>query len=321
MTPLALELLEDVYGGTFSFADKDEWRHFRGMEEAVRWLRAVLKEAKFFECTAVWPLAHMLGQSMARDFEQYDRFNQRLAFLPGVNTWIECEYPSIRDIVDADARINKFVKLTEKQFKKSTHSYRVAHVFVGPGSSTTFAQRWQIGYATPRDPAKPRYWSISRLPTLPLVDSHMPPQRVTSYTDRQGHLVEFDQPTTRIDDFVHYAHLSLINSPRIIGQRGHYPHGRAEREVLKKIKQQGKFPLRAWTEILLQVTPNPEDRSEDAPKEMHLTGERCLHYCRTYLRVRYGELEYVEGHWRGNPVLGVARSRYRVEPEKGHDTT
>jgi hypothetical protein len=39
----------------------------------VRWLRALLKECKFFECTAVWPLAHQLAQSMLKDFEQYDR--------------------------------------------------------------------------------------------------------------------------------------------------------------------------------------------------------------------------------------------------------
>jgi hypothetical protein len=68
-------------------------------------------------------------------------------------------------------------------------------------------------------------------------------------------------------DFVDYGILSLINSPRIIGQRGHYPHGRAERERLKKLKLIGKFPLWAWTEILLRVTPHPEDRSADAPKE------------------------------------------------------
>jgi len=36
-------------------------------EFGVRWLRALLKECKFFECTAVWP------QSMLKDFEQYDR--------------------------------------------------------------------------------------------------------------------------------------------------------------------------------------------------------------------------------------------------------
>jgi hypothetical protein len=32
------------------------------------------------------------------------------------------------------------------------------------------------------------------------------------------------------------------------------------------------------------------------------------------LRVRRGALEYVHGHWRGNPALGMKRGDYRVEP-------
>jgi hypothetical protein len=28
-----------------------------------------------------------------------------------------------------------------------------------------------------------------------------------------------------------------------------------------------------------------------------------------------GQLEYVESHWRGNPALGMKRSRYRLEDQ------
>ena len=56
--------------------------------------------------------------------------------------------------------------------------------------------------------------------------------------------------------------------------------------------------------------------AQEGQRQEAITGERCLHYCRTYLRVRMGMLEYVEGHWRGNPALGMKRSRYRLEQER-----
>jgi hypothetical protein len=52
--------------------------------------------------------------------------------------------------------------------------------------------------------------------------------------------------------------------------------------------------------------------------EGHLTGEKCLHFVRTFLRVRMGQLEYVDAHWRGNPALGMKRSRYRLEEGDSH---
>jgi hypothetical protein len=110
-----------------------------------------------------------------------------------------------------------------------------------------------------------------------------------------------------------YAALALINSPRIIGRRQHMPHERVEREKLKALGLIGKFPLHAWTEIILKVAP-PDERTGEPASEAHLVGEKCLHFVRTFLRVRMGQLEYVESHWRGNPALGMKRSRYRLEP-------
>jgi len=44
----------------------------------VRWLRALLKECKFFECTAVWPLAHQLAQSMLKTLSNMIACRRRL---------------------------------------------------------------------------------------------------------------------------------------------------------------------------------------------------------------------------------------------------
>lgn len=108
-----------------------------------------------------------------------------------------------------------------------------------------------------------------------------------------------------------FAALALINSPRIIGRRQHMPHRGLERDLIAKKKLIGKFPLHAWTEIKLEIN-SARGVSADASTEAHLTGERALHFCRAHLRIRLGKLELVSAHWRGNPALGIKRSRYRL---------
>jgi len=108
-----------------------------------------------------------------------------------------------------------------------------------------------------------------------------------------------------------YAALALINTPRLIGRRQHMPHRGLERRLLKQQKLLGHFPLHAWTEIKLEVTP-PEEASGSPPTEAHLTGRKALHFCRAHLRVRNGRVEIVRGHWRGDASLGIKRSRYRL---------
>jgi hypothetical protein len=73
----------------------------------------------------------------------------------------------------------------------------------------------------------------------------------------------------------------------------------------------GRYPLGAWNEILLHVTPPQE--ADDTEHEAHLTGSRALHFVRCHLRIRLGQLELVSAHWRGDAGLGIRRSRYRLE--------
>lgn len=326
MTPLAWELLEDLFDRNVGISIRrtpyGDMNDARARTRTFRMLNGFLREAKFFELTAVWPMAGDLGRKMWEEYEDHDRVDQRRAYLPAPITWLEVEMPSLKGIVDDEKRldlINGCVLLDANDLKNSTHNYRAAWVLVGRGAhgsvgdSTHIADCYQIQYETPRL-SGPRVWRIMMNDhPLPLVQSGMKPERSRTHRNSDGQWKTFDHPMPYQQDFIHYAMLALINSPGIIGQRGHYPFGYAERQILKKAKLIGNFPLRAWTEILLQVTPNPENRSNSASKEMHLTGERCLHYCRTYLRVRLGLLEYVEGHWRGNPALGIRQSRYRVK--------
>jgi hypothetical protein len=109
------------------------------------------------------------------------------------------------------------------------------------------------------------------------------------------------------------AALSLINTPRIIGRRQHMPHSGLQKRLAMARGMTGKFPLQAWHEIKLEVRPpiSPEGTSEG-----HLTGMRALHFCRAHLRIRYGKLELVHAHWRGDPSLGVKQTRYVLIPPK-----
>jgi hypothetical protein len=316
MTPLALELLEDLYDRRGILIHPDDMPYSDSY--IVRFLDTALRESKFFEITAISPLSGELGRAMYEEYEDHDRVDQRRAYLPAPLTWIECEHPSLRELAVTEEDRLRLINgciLFDVEDLKRTHTYRTAFVFRGR-DSTSVAERYQIGYETPRQPDQRRIWHLTRFPALPLVHSGLKPARSYEHFNSSGESRHFDKPVASQADFAHYAQLALINSPRIIGQRGHYPHERTEREALKKLQLIGKFPLRAWTEIVLQVTPNPKDVSGETPAEKHLTGERCLHYCRTYLRVRCGMLEYVEGHWRGNPALGIKQSRYRVKPEQ-----
>lgn len=305
MTPLARDLLTDLCS---QIRIRDD-----APQQQAKFLNHITRNAHFFDCPFdVWQMIMHLAASMYDAFEEYDRIDQRLAFLPAPITWIESEQPGFRDQPEywqQKGGINKFIVADDGV--SWNYTYRVAHVFISDGAITNMAQRYQVSYETPqRHPF--RIWRVNSLDPLPLVHSGRKPLRYRSLKNPSGERAEFDEPVAALQDFIHYAALALINSPRIIGRKQHMPYERAERAMLKGIRMPPRFPLRAWTEIILKVAL-PEDRSGDKAHEAHLTGERCLHYCRSHLRVRFGLLEYVTGHWRGNPDLGVKRSRYKLE--------
>ncbi len=109
------------------------------------------------------------------------------------------------------------------------------------------------------------------------------------------------------------ATLAIINTPRIIGRRQRMPHAGLQRRIAAAKRMVGKFPLRAWTEIKLEVIPPVIDGIEH---EARLSGGKALHFCRAHLRIRLGKLERVSAHWRGDPSLGIKRSRYVMVPPR-----
>lgn len=109
-----------------------------------------------------------------------------------------------------------------------------------------------------------------------------------------------------------YALLGMINTPRIFQRLIHQPHAGLQRKLMAAQPLIGTFPVGAWTEILLKV-PAPPTGPQSVSTGGYLTGERALHWCRAHLRYRLGQWEVVSDHWRGNPAIGIKRSRYRLE--------
>ncbi|WP_370169781.1 hypothetical protein [Sphingobium abikonense] len=115
-------------------------------------------------------------------------------------------------------------------------------------------------------------------------------------------------------DFVHgamdiiYAALVCINSPKLIGRKTHLPHAGLQRRLSKSQGMQGKFPLRAWTELTLRPFNTVSVAGES--RAAFLSGRRCLHFVRAHLRPTNGQI--VRSHWRGDGSLGLKRTRYKV---------
>jgi hypothetical protein len=107
-----------------------------------------------------------------------------------------------------------------------------------------------------------------------------------------------------------FVFLAIVNSPRIVHRNARPPHKSLVRE-LKRAPSVGIGPLLPWHEVKLQVT-KPVDIDDGEPHRDQITGRRALHFVCKFIRLRLGRLEYVRAHWRGDPVLGIHQSDYRV---------
>lgn len=105
--------------------------------------------------------------------------------------------------------------------------------------------------------------------------------------------------------------LDIINQPALCHLRVVAPHRGLERDLRRALGPVGSYPLHAWHEVLIKTQDRPLTEEEI---EGHLTGRKCLHFVRAHRR-RYqdGKEVIVQHHWRGDPAIGIKRTRYRVE--------
>lgn len=102
--------------------------------------------------------------------------------------------------------------------------------------------------------------------------------------------------------------LNLINTPGLIGLKQHAPH----RSLARKFQTigAGRYPLHAWSEVVLKHQTRIAGPDEQLAG---LTHHKCLHFVRSHLRhYRDGKVVTIPAHWRGDPALGIKRTRYRM---------
>ena len=247
-------------------------------KEHADFLRQFLYDVHCFEITKVLPLAKEIDALLSEDEEAYGQH----IFLPAPNTWIEMIGTHKRRF----AISLRELRLSDPDVRRSIPEYSgplrdVAAFFLVYDTSYVWTNIWLL---------------------LQSMEMLLDPQ------DKAGYEAKYANKMWSLA-----AYLALINSPKIVQRKLFWPHKRLERELIKAKPLIGKFPLHAYTDIRLKVT-KPIEIDDGQAHEAHLTGQRALHFVRKFMRVRFGTLEYVKAHWRGNPALGIKRSRYLVEP-------
>lgn len=106
--------------------------------------------------------------------------------------------------------------------------------------------------------------------------------------------------------------LIAINSSRMVQRVEHMPGERDRQRSLRGRSLVGKFPLRAYTEVIL----TPGETVVPETREGGSTGQKAQHFVRAHLR-RYanGKSVLVREHVRGDPALGMMQTRYKVQPK------
>ncbi len=112
-----------------------------------------------------------------------------------------------------------------------------------------------------------------------------------------------------------YALLACINTPRVINKAVHMPHRGLQRDLARAQRAVGSFPLRAWTELKLEVRA-PRDDAGEPSEDIWLTGRKALHFVRAHLRISHGRLDLVRAYWRGDAALGIKQTKYAVIPPR-----
>lgn len=101
--------------------------------------------------------------------------------------------------------------------------------------------------------------------------------------------------------------IDLINTPGVLGMRQHQPHAGLARRMAKL--GVGRFPLRAWSEVTVRTSTKIVDSEFESGPSFH----KCLHFVRAHKRhYKDGGISLVKAHWRGDPALGIKRTRYKV---------
>lgn len=259
-------------------------------------------DCRCFEVSAVVPMMKQLVES-----EEWDVKQERLAFLPAPYTWIE--WQQLMDTPDG-------FLCTDPQGERPPFNTRCGFMLTAFAAGDRVKLGARGAMVMPEDGFifnSALIFAPGRIMFGPVIAMTKEPGGGVGLVMPQD-IDETSEVTIAMQARMVASGLAIINAPRIIGRRTHLPHAGLQRAIAKSRKMVGKFPLQAWTEIVLEITP-PQEAQDDG-HEAHLTGGRALHFCRAHLRIRLGQLEFVRHHWRGDPSIGIKRSRYVVKPPR-----
>lgn len=279
MTPLAQAIANDACLPVAK-------RRFGSLADKIR----LFDDWHFFECSAIASTALSISAGIVATASSTAR---EMTFLPAPRTFIEWDHSRV----------------------PGGRSVRVALLLEQDGQSATVSTI-AVGREQLVSNMKARGRYVPRMLKLPLVGSPAGVNQITfrqpSPDEWQGEKwVEFVNVTAQEA----IGFLAMINTPRIIGRRHHQPHAGLQRKIAASHGMPGKYPMHAWSEILLEVRP-PRDASDSGKRETRLTGGRAEHFCRAHLRIWKGRSILVPAHRRGNPALGIKRTRYSVVPPR-----
>ena len=120
--------------------------------------------------------------------------------------------------------------------------------------------------------------------------------------------------TTRLSNtFRLLCSIGLINTPKIGFRENHRSHRGFAKKLSNRLGRTGRFPLKDWTEITLNVSPPPAS-GDEREKSGQQGSTRALHFVRAHLRLWNGSFIHVKSHWRGDANKGIRRSTYKVQP-------
>jgi hypothetical protein len=279
MTPLAHQIIKDAARGALM---SDDERNLAAKFE---------KEVHCFECSNV----HELASEMAWDLVSgKSKFDCGDTFLPAPRTWVEARIDGARKAW----LLEEFGKEIVVSTAQESLSYESS---LGLPANKLAIEWWVLN-----EVLKIPRLSVGKSPVKKVVCDEDIDRALRDATGDHGAIIDDHERALLC------VMLSLINTPKVVGRRQHMAHRGLQKALLRRRKEIGVFPLRAWTEIILQISP-PQDASSQPSVEARLTGDKALHFCRAHLRVRFGRLELVKSHWRGDASLGIKRSRYRVE--------
>lgn len=240
------------------------------------WLREKLSALHCFEVSAVTELANEIGAFASTTSGVMDG----LVFCPAPKTWIEGFWSSwgrIGLLVEDHTTCAIVTAFWENGFR------------VLGGFSTQVGGMIQPVGNRPKD--APERW-------LAQVDKYFDPDALD-----------------RILLNAVQMFLYVINSPKVIGRREHKPHPNLKRELEAVAPALCQAGFRPWIEVRLEAKPTYVD-GDGIERTVVLAGRKCLHFCRTHVRIRNGKLEIVGSHWRGDAALGIQRARYKVLPPR-----